>query len=163
MPGKPLKPRLSQDAAIVLGLAGTAVVFASSRDDGAERWLRVMRLYGQVGHALQALGVPEGPLETARTSPRSLTDADDDGLPSAPRIERRATELAAQRGSPVVTTVDTLFAVLEAYGAAFERALYRRGTTVDELLETLARHRERASGIQQSMGSAPHASRLGGG
>src|SRR4051812_39270236 len=40
---------LSQDGAIVLGLAATAVPFATSSEDEAERWLRVMRLHGQVG------------------------------------------------------------------------------------------------------------------
>ena len=57
-------PRISQDAAIVLALADTAVPFATSLEDEAERWVRVMRMHGQVGAALQALGVGEAPLET---------------------------------------------------------------------------------------------------
>src|SRR4051794_32410652 len=62
---------LSQDGAIVLGLAATAVPFATSLEDEAERWLRVLRMHGQVGAVLQALGVPEGPLTTEahETSP----------------------------------------------------------------------------------------------
>jgi hypothetical protein len=52
---------LSQDAALVVTLAGTAMAFAHSADDEAERWLRVMRLHGQVGDVLQALGVGEAP------------------------------------------------------------------------------------------------------
>src|SRR5918992_4396168 len=68
-------PPVSQDAAIVLGLASTALPFATSVEDEAERWLRIMRLHGQVGVALQALGVPEGPLETgARDRPPRSTD-----------------------------------------------------------------------------------------
>src|SRR4051794_41974719 len=55
---------LSQDAAIVLALAETAIPFAVSREDEAERWVRLLRLHGQVGLALQALGVGEAPLST---------------------------------------------------------------------------------------------------
>ncbi|HVH18099.1 MAG TPA: hypothetical protein VNF72_07355, partial [Myxococcota bacterium] len=39
---------LSQDAALVVALAGTAIPFAHSAEDEAERWLRAMRLHGQV-------------------------------------------------------------------------------------------------------------------
>src|SRR5438128_11157496 len=56
---------LSEDAAIVLALADTAVPFAVSPEDEAERWVRVLRLHGIVGTALQSLGVGEAPLETA--------------------------------------------------------------------------------------------------
>ena len=55
---------LSQDAAIVLALADTAVPFAFSPEDEAERWVRVLRMHGWVGAALQSLGVGEAPLET---------------------------------------------------------------------------------------------------
>src|SRR5256885_4504330 len=55
---------LSQDAAIVLALAETAIPFAVSREDEAERWVRLLRLHGQVGLALQSLGVGEAPLST---------------------------------------------------------------------------------------------------
>ena len=55
---------LSQDAALVVALAGTAMPFAHSAEDEAERWLRALRLHGQVGAALQALGVGESPLMT---------------------------------------------------------------------------------------------------
>ena len=39
---------LSQDAALVVALAGTAIPFAHSAEDEAERWLRALRLHGQV-------------------------------------------------------------------------------------------------------------------
>src|SRR3954462_10361996 len=64
---------LSQDAALVVALAGTAIPFAHSAEDEAERWLRVLRLHGQVGVALQGLGVGEAPLMTptdGRDDPR---------------------------------------------------------------------------------------------
>ena len=52
--------QLSPDAVTVLGLAGTALPFAQSVDEEVERWLRPLRLYGESGGALQALGVSEG-------------------------------------------------------------------------------------------------------
>jgi hypothetical protein len=55
---------LTQDAALVVALDGTAMPFAHSAEDEAERWLRALRLHGQVGTALQALGVGEAPLMT---------------------------------------------------------------------------------------------------
>ena len=54
---------LAPDAEIVLGIASTAMPFARSAEEQAERWLRVLRLHGEVGIALQALGVSE---ESAR-------------------------------------------------------------------------------------------------
>ena len=55
-------PTLSNDAAMVLGLAGTAMPFAGSREEEAERWLRVLRLHGDVSGSLQALGIGEVPI-----------------------------------------------------------------------------------------------------
>jgi hypothetical protein len=37
-----------------------------------------------------------------------------------------------------VATVDVLFAVFEVYGRTFDRALYIRGTSREELIERLA-------------------------
>jgi hypothetical protein len=126
------KVRLSQDAAIVLGLAGTAMRFARSREDEAERWLRVLRMHGRVGEALQALGVPEAPLMTeARPAPSPPNrDSVDD-------ICARAVRMANARTADRVGTLDLLFAVLATYGGAFDRALYIRGTSREELLERL--------------------------
>jgi hypothetical protein len=133
-------PTLSQDAAIVLALADTAVPFATSRDDEAERWVRVLRMHGQVGCAMQALGVGEAPLESPaqpRAAVRLLRRraAGDDIVG---RIAECATYLARRSGSPTVGTVHVLFAVLGQYGQTFDRALYVRGTTREELLERLA-------------------------
>jgi hypothetical protein len=134
------KIKLSQDAAIVFGLAGTAMPFAHSREDEAERWLRVLRMHGRVGEVLQALGVPEAPLMTyARpaASPPSFGDPVD-------AICRRAIRLADTRRADRVSTLDVLFAVLATYGQAFDRALYVRGTSREELLERLVSAPERA-------------------
>jgi hypothetical protein len=129
--------KLSQDAAIVLGLAGTAMSFAHSREDEAERWLRVLRMHGRVGEALQALGVPEAPLMTyARPAPSPAESAPAGGDP-VDAICRRAVQMATARAADRVATVDLLFAVLATYGQSFDRALYIRGTSRDELLERL--------------------------
>jgi hypothetical protein len=130
---------LSQDAAIVLALADTAVPFAVGTEDEAERWVRVLRMHGQVGHAMQALGVGEAPLESA-AQPRAIR------LLRQRRLGEDIVEIVAEtanyfatgRGSPTVCTVDILFAVLAHYGRAFDRALYVRGTTREELIERLA-------------------------
>jgi hypothetical protein len=136
--------RLTQDAAIVLGLAGTAMTFSHSREDEAERWLRVLRVNGRVGEALQALGVPEGPLMTyARPAP-SPTAAPPAGGNPVDAICRRAIRMANARSADRVATVDLLFAVLATYGQAFDRALYVRGTSREELLERLVSVPDRA-------------------
>jgi hypothetical protein len=133
------KIRLSQDAAIVLGLAGTAMSFAHSREDEAERWLRVLRMHGRVGEALQALGVPEAPLMTEARPAPSPPSHD-----SVDAICRRAVRMANARAADRVATLDLLFAVLATYGGAFDRALYIRGTSREELLERLVSFADRA-------------------
>jgi hypothetical protein len=132
--------RLSQDAAIVLGLARTAVPFAASREDEAERWVRVMRLHGQVGLAMQGLGLGEAPLESPAT-PRAvrLNQTRDHTGAVVEQVEARAMELAAERRAQLVSTVDIFFALLDVYGHSFERALYARGTTRLELIQELCR------------------------
>jgi hypothetical protein len=135
--------RLSQDAAIVLGLAGTAMTFAHSREDEAERWLRVLRMHGRVGEALQALGVPEAPLMThSRPAPSPTAAPPTGGTVDA--ICRRSVRMANARAADRVGTLDVLFAVLATYGHAFDRALYIRGTSREELLERLVAVPDRA-------------------
>ncbi len=137
---------LSQDAALVVALAGTAIPFAHSAEDEAERWLRAMRLQGQVGSTLQALGVGEAPLmtgsdhahtEVQQGTPNLGPDVLDD-------VTERANHFAVTRKADSVGTTDILFAVLDVYGKLFDRALYLRGTSREELIERLtsaaARH-----------------------
>ena len=129
---------LSQDAALVAALAATAMPFAHSAEDQAERWLRAMRLHGHVGAALQALGVGEAPLMTRAESTTA------EPAPAAPsgdmaqRVVERADMLAHARHAPCVGTVDLLFALFEEYGGLLDRALYLRGASRDELTEHLA-------------------------
>ena len=129
---------LSQDAALVVALAGTAIPFAHSAEDEAERWLRAMRLHGQVGSTLQALGVGESPLMTGsdhdyvegQATPNLGPDVLED-------VTTRASEFATGRGADSVGTTDILFGVFDVYGKLFDRVLYMRGTSREELVERL--------------------------
>ena len=126
----------------MVALAGTAMPFAHSAEDEAERWLRALRLHGQVGSALQALGVGESPLMTGSDADHSGERRRHPGLRAgawsttwstrARRARRRA------RTPTTVGTADLLFAVLDVYGRLFDRALYLRGHEPRGALERLA-------------------------
>jgi len=132
------KVGLSQDAAIVLALAETAIPFAVSVEDEAERWVRLLRLHGQVGLALQSLGVGEAPLSTI-AQPHAVRVLRSRPLGENPVVDvtLAARRFATKRGARAAATVDVLFAVIGVYGRTFDRALYIRGTSVEELLERL--------------------------
>ena len=129
---------ISQDAALVIALAGTAMPFSHSAEDEAERWLRTLRLHGQVGSALQALGVGESPLMTGSEPNGKPAGTPPFGNEALTHVSRRAVEFAKVRDAESVSTADLLFAVLDVYGKLFDRALYLRGTSREELLERLA-------------------------
>lgn len=133
------KIELSQDAALVAALAGTAMPFSHSAEDQAERWLRALRLHGGVGAALQALGVGEAPLmispEPAGAPPAGAPPLGDEGVR---RVVRRAGECAAERGAALICTADLLFGLFEVYDRLMDRALYMRGASREELVERLA-------------------------
>jgi hypothetical protein len=128
---------LSQDAALVVALAGTAMPFAHSAEDEAERWLRALRLHGQVGAALQALGVGEAPLMTGSASDEDGPGTPPLGVDVLDEVTRRAGDFAEARAAETVGTPDLLFAVLDVYGRLFDRVLYLRGTSREELAERL--------------------------
>jgi len=128
---------LSQDAALVAALAGTAMPFAQSGEDQAERWLRAIRLHGRVGEAMQALGIGEAPLMT-RAEPRAERETTAPPGDVAERAVAIASALAAKRNASCVGTLDLLFALFEIYGGLIDRALYLRGASKDELLARLA-------------------------
>jgi ATP-dependent Clp protease ATP-binding subunit ClpA len=138
-------PTLAPDAAMVLGIAATAIPFARTPEDEAERWLRLLRLHGEVGATLQALGVSEDSLrehaerteQVARPS-RSAAQRDAENRDVIARVGERASRIAQARGVGGVGTTDLLMAVLEVYGGVFERALRAHGTDVEEVLERLA-------------------------
>lgn len=131
---------VSQDAALVLGLAATALPFAGSTQAEAERWLRVLRLHGQVGGVLQALGVSEAPLETTADPvgaerEQERRDRDEKVVDT---VAQHAARFAELREAEAIGTVDILFAVMRVYGKDFDRALYVRATDRKELLERLS-------------------------
>jgi hypothetical protein len=140
-------PTFAPDAALVLGIAATAIPFARTPEDQAERWLRLLRLHGEVGVALQSLGVSEGSLdkraaaaEAAYTRSRAA-DRSDAGGPEQDDViaivTDRAVHTAVERGAGGVGTTELLIALLEVYGEVFERTLRAHGTDADEVLERL--------------------------
>lgn len=133
------RPAPDTDAAMVLGMAATAMPFARSPEDQAERWLRILRLHGDAGMALQALGVSEGPLEAGLH-----TTGGDQAAPSfevAPDVIAAVTDdavaHASRRGAAALGTTDVLLAVMDVYGPEFDHVLRVHGTDRGEVLERL--------------------------
>jgi hypothetical protein len=129
---------LSEDAALVTALAGTAMAFSHCAEDEAERWLRALRLHGEVGCVLQALGVGEAPLETLADD---LCDTEESTPPlgdaALGQAVRGAEAQAVARGASKVGTTDLLMALLDVYGEGMDRALRLRGSSRSEVLERL--------------------------
>lgn len=128
---------LSQDAALVVALAGTAMPFAHSAEDEAERWLRALRLHGEVGSSLQALGVGEAPLMTGSEAEEGGPGTPPLGAEVLDEVTRLADGFASARDAETIGTADLLFGVFEVYGKLFDRVLYLRGTSREELTERL--------------------------
>jgi hypothetical protein len=124
---------------MVLGIAATAMPFARTPEAQAERWLRVLRLHGNVGIALQGLGVGEGalPVSGEGTYPERAVPADVEDRDPVAQVTEHAFHIANQRGATGVATTDLLMAVMQVYGADFDRVLQAHGTDRDEVLERL--------------------------
>ena len=133
-------PALAPQTAMVLGIAATAMPFARTPEAEAERWLWVLRLHGESGAALQALGVGEASLETpADSAGRERPDpAEGEAHGSVGLVTEHAVRLASERGADTVGTTDVLVAVMNVYGADFDRVLRAHGTDRGEVLERLA-------------------------
>jgi hypothetical protein len=131
-------PSPDADAAMVLGMAATAMPFADSREAQAERWLRILRLHGDAGTALQALGVSEGPLES---QPESGAEEGFDPAAGTGDVVTAVTDsavhLARERGAHALGTSDVLVAVMQVYGEDFDHVLRVHGTDRGEVLERL--------------------------
>jgi ATP-dependent Clp protease ATP-binding subunit ClpA len=106
-----------------------------------------MRLHGEVGTALEALGVSEGPIGEG---PEGLGQSADPeragGSTDSPAIDpeesvwevtERASHIATQRGAEEIATTDVLMAVMHVYGTDFDRVLRAHGTDSDALIEQL--------------------------
>ncbi|HTZ65013.1 MAG TPA: hypothetical protein VMB51_12990 [Solirubrobacteraceae bacterium] len=132
-------PTLAPDAAMALGIASTAMPFARTPEDEAERWLRVLRLHGDAGVALQALGVSEEPLRAVDDRAPAESNGSGAQPDAVDRVADGATQIAVDRGAGGVATSDLLLAVMEVYGADFDRVLQAHGTDRDEVLERLGR------------------------
>ncbi len=149
-------PGLAPDAAIVLGLASTALPFARTPRAEAERWLRLLRLHGRAGATLRALGVSEGPLAEAGSvdggererASRSGVHGGEGGVEAtggedfperdaATAVADHAARVATARHAPAVATSDLLLAVLDVYGAHFDSVLRAHGTSRDAVLAQL--------------------------
>jgi len=132
-------PALAPDTAMMLGLASTAMPFARSSGAAAERWLRILRLRGEVGTVLQALGVSEGPArpadERVECEQAGLANAGDHD--AVAQVTEHAVHIARERGASEVATTDLLMAVMRFYGADFDRVLLAHGTNRDEVIERL--------------------------
>ena len=135
-----MTPTLSRDAAMVLGLAGTALPFARTQEDEVERWLRVLRLHGDVATSLQSVGIGESALQRPHkpvSSPglgREPSDTD-----AVDVVTERAGRIAAEHGAASISTTDVLRAVMDVYRDEFDRVLESYGTDRAELLERLER------------------------
>jgi hypothetical protein len=138
------EPTLAPDAAIVLGFASTAMPFARTPEAEAERWLRILRVHGDVGLLLQALGVSDESLAAPDEEPRSSAEApstveegsgaDRDAVAD---VALEATRLAGRRGSATIATADVLMAVMQVYGEDFDRVLRAHRTDREAVLELL--------------------------
>ena len=132
-----VRPVLAPDAELVLGIAATAIPFARTSDAEAERWLRVLRLHGDVGVALQGLGVSEVPLAGANGEHEHPGHSHAGAHDAVAHVTEQATLIASRRGAAGVATADVLMAVMQVYGEDFERVLWTHGTDRDEVLERL--------------------------
>ena len=128
------------DAAMALGLASTAMPFASSRRAEALRWLRILRLHGEAARVLCALGVGEAPFGDAGTSKaaESAAESERDGRDAVNTVSELAVRLARKRAATSVGTGDILLAAMRFYGPDFDRVLAAHGTDRDEVIARLA-------------------------
>ena len=129
---------LSGDAALVVGLAATAMPFAHTAEDQAESWLRTLRLHGSVGTALTALGMSEEQLLS-----RAMPKGESVGTPVPEgdviqRVVRSAMEFTIARGGECTGTGDLLFGLFDVYGRTMDRAMFMHGLTRSQVFEALA-------------------------
>jgi hypothetical protein len=116
-------------------MASTAIPFARSREEEAERWLRILRLHGEAGAALQSLGVSEAPLEGPPVHEAETSTVQGEDVVA--RVGDVAAGAAARRHAHCFTTIDVLLAVIDVYGQDFNDVLRAHGTDRQEVLERL--------------------------
>jgi hypothetical protein len=128
---------LTADAALMLGIASTAMPFAQSAEDQAERWLRALRNHGESGAILASLGLSE----------KVVNEPEHEGDDAAPgrgdpdavaTVTGEATRIATERGATKLGTRDVLLGVVQVYGPTFYRLLAAHGVDPAELTTHLA-------------------------
>lgn len=130
---------LTADAAMVLGIAATAMPFARSSREEAERWLRILSRHGDAGSVLSSLGFtedsepPGDPVEDP--SGRASGSAVD--LHAVSAVTRCAGFAVDRRGASRIRPSDLLEGVIEVYGVEFERVLMLHGIERADVLERL--------------------------
>lgn len=129
---------LSQDAAIVVGIVATAMPFASSPEEQAERWLRTLCRHGDAGFLLEAVGIGDAtfPSPAAGGHPGQAPALPEGADPVAVVIDR-AREIARSRGSDSASTTDLLDAVRVVYAGVFADVLLRHTGDREHALEQL--------------------------
>ena len=132
------RPTPDVDAALVLGMASTALPFARTPAAEAERWLRILRLHGEAARVLCALGVGETPLSEADVPEPSADQDEREPRDSVSAVSELSVRLARKRGAGTVGTGDIRLAVMRFYGPDFDRMLAAHGTDRDEVISRLA-------------------------
>lgn len=143
-----LNPPLAQEGAIALGIASTALPFARTSEAAIERWLRILRLSGEAGRALQALGLSEDRVQEIEEAPRreaAGAEADRRSQPrerggdvaDVDRVSQQAAAIALELGEDAITTKHLLLAVMRLDGPEFDRVLEAHGCYRDDLVEQL--------------------------
>lgn len=129
---------LAPDAAIALGIASTAMPFARTPEAMLERWLRILRLYGDAGVALQALGVGEDRLQmTHEHRERRDAESEQQSGDAVELVCEQACEIARELGGGLITTRHLLLAVIRIYGGQFDEVLEAHGCDRAELMQRL--------------------------
>jgi anti-sigma B factor antagonist len=142
------RPPLSPDAAMVVGLASTALPFADSSVGEAERWLRILRRHGNAGRALRAAGISDTPvshLDSGATEANGASGANGEDVRAGKPDDREtiasvvehASRAAAGRGAKAVGTADVLTGVMAVYGVEFDRVLCAYGSGQDAVQATI--------------------------
>jgi hypothetical protein len=140
-------PALDEQARIAAGLALTAMPFANGEEADLDCWLRILRLHGEAGAALQSLGVGEAALsheapqggQTQSRGERFSPDVDPESRVKA--VLSSAAQIASERDAALVSTADMLRALRSVYGEQLDRALEARGTDRAEVWARLSRRK----------------------
>jgi anti-sigma B factor antagonist len=115
---------LSPDAALILGLASTALPFADSLAAEARCWQRILLPEAGAVPTPQERLFSDAPEEHPAGAPRA--EATEEGAGCHQRLERvlaHAARLALDRGASVIRTGDLLRGVVHIYGNLFEPGL----------------------------------------